>query len=117
MNFADEIIILIALLVGGTWFRWRPDRGTYANWRAKASFGALLCGSSAAGIALLLRALRHFSPNATDLYFRALEAMTLLALLGILRGLVGKGSPRLAGLFWSAVMLAVACFTFGTSGH
>jgi len=117
MNFADEIIILIAVLVGGTWIRLRPDRAGYADWRAKASFGALLCGSAAAGIALLLRGLRHFAPNTTDLHFRALEAMTLLALLGILLGLMGKGSPRLAGLFWSSVMLAVAFVTFGTAGH
>jgi hypothetical protein len=118
MNGEDEIIILMSVLVIGTWIRLRPDRGTYPDWRAKAGLSALICSSTSAGIDLILRGLKHFSSvNAPEVYFRALEAMTLLALLGVLLGLFGKGRPRLAGLGLSSVMLAIAFFTFATSGH
>ena len=118
MNGGNEITILMAVLVIGTWIRLRPDRGTYPDWRAKAGLSALICGSASAGIDLISRGLKHFSSvNAPEFYFRALEVMTLLALLGVLLGLFGKGRPGLAGLVLSSALLAIAFFTFGTSGH
>jgi hypothetical protein len=86
--------------------------------RQKAAILGLICATVAGGLHLMLTVIRH-SPqiDAPEVYFRSLELMGGLAIVGTFSAIVGKGSPRIAAILWSLYMLGLCVMTFGTSGH
>jgi hypothetical protein len=117
-GFDIEIAAFDAVLLICTWMWVLRRSRNFPSLRQKAAVLGLVSATAAASLHLMLTVIRH-SPqiNAPEVYFRALEMMGGLAIVGIFLGAVGKGTARIAALCWSVFIFGLCVLIFGTSGH
>jgi hypothetical protein len=114
LDTGDIIAISEGVVLSGTWV-WvlRVKRG-WSGWREKAALWGFVCASVAILADLILAVVMHFrgeSTFAAVLFLATVAAGILLGVAGIVLGILGKGSPRLAGLAWSSVTLISVALT------
>jgi cytochrome bd-type quinol oxidase subunit 2 len=111
IDFGDAVAALEGVMLVATWARlWRSQQ-TYVGWRRKASFAGLVCASIALALDLVLTVILHFrrtdDRTAAQIYLLFLSSMGLMALCGLVLGILGRGRPRVAAIVWSCFVLAL----------
>gem|GEM_PF-2622291 len=116
MNKGDVVALLEAIALMGTWY-WVLRRPiTFDGRRRKFAIFGLGFASLAVISDLILTVVMHFHQNPDDIFAaKAFLAGFLVsipsALAGLICGIVGKGTPRIAAIIWSTLMLALATAT------
>ena len=108
VDAGDIIAICEGILLAGTWAWSLRMKRVWSGWREKSSLWALLCASFAILADLILTLVMHFrgeSTFAAMLFIVTLVAALLLGIAGVVLGVLGRGSPRIAGLVWSGLTL------------
>jgi hypothetical protein len=108
LDAGDIIAISEGVLLAGTWAWVLRVKRSWSGWREKAALGGFLCASVAIVADLILTVVMHFRGEGTVaavLFLTTVAAGILLGVAGIVLGVLGRGSPRFAGLAWSSVTL------------
>jgi hypothetical protein len=108
VDLGDTIAISEGVLLAGTWALVFRNKRRWLGWRERSALWGLLCASVAIVLDLSLTVVMHFrgeSDFAGLLFLATMAAGLLLGVAGIVLGVVGSGSPRIASLIWSCVTL------------
>lgn len=111
LEFGDYVGIAEGIALVGTW-RWALSRGVPRNgMRHKLAIYALGAASISVVIDLILTLILHFHQNPDDsfagkAYLLLFPLSALAALIGLVSGLIARGTPRVAAVIWSLLMLA-----------
>ena len=114
-SFDLEIAIADALVICATWLLLRHRLPTVLSWRHEATRLAWIFAIAAAALHVAYAFIRH-SPSfdAHEQGFRSLEGMGIMAIAGVFSAVVGKGTPRIAAILRSALLIpyrGVVCQT------
>lgn len=116
MDFGDYVAVTEGVALAGTWF-WVLRRNIERNEkRRKLAMYALASASLSVVLDLILTVILHWRQNPDDAiagkaYLLLFPLSALTALIGLVLGLIAKGTPRIAAVLWSLVMLTSAAFT------
>jgi hypothetical protein len=108
MDAGDFVAIAEGVLLAGTWTWVLRAKRTRTGWREYSALWSLICASVAILSDIVLTVVMHYRGETTlaaILFLTALVASLLLGLAGIVLGILGRGTPRVAGLLWSCVTL------------
>lgn len=114
MDAGDIVAISEGVLLAGTWVWVLRVKRSWPGWREKSAIWGFICASVAILADLVLTVVMHLrgeSAFAGILFLATIVASVLLGLAGIVLGTLGKGTPRLATLAWSLVVLASVAVT------
>jgi uncharacterized YccA/Bax inhibitor family protein len=109
MDAGDIIAVSEGVLLSGTWTWVFRTKRNWVGWREKSALAGLLCASGAVVLDLILTVVMHFrgdSNLAAIIFLAAFLAGILLGTAGIVLGILSKGTPKIAALIWSSVVLA-----------
>jgi hypothetical protein len=98
----------------GTWAWVLHNKRKWSGWREKSALGGLFGASMAVLLDLILTAVLHFrgeSDFAGAFFLVTMTAGLVLGVAGLILGTVGRGTPRIASLIWSCVMLFSVALT------
>jgi hypothetical protein len=116
IDAGDIVAICEGALLAGTWVWALRVKRSWSGWREKSALLALLCATVAVLADLGLTIVMHFRGENTFvgmLFLVALVGSLLLGTAGIVFGILGRGSPRIAGLLWSCLtLISVASSVF-----
>ena len=110
VEFGDYVAIAEGVGLAGTWFSvLRRGVQFREKWRKLAIYSFALASLSVASD-LTLTIIFHFHQNPDDAlagkaYLVLFPICALTALIGLAFGLIARGTPRIAGVVWSLVML------------
>ena len=116
MDTGDAITFLETVALAGTWY-WALRRPiSFDGNRRKLAVLGLGFASLAVLLDLTLTIIMHFHSNPDDVFAAKVflvvfMLVTLSALAGLICGIVGKGTPRVAAIIWSTLMLAFSAVT------
>jgi hypothetical protein len=102
------------MLLAATWAWVLRSKRSWSGWRERAALGGFLCATFAIVADLVLAVVMHFrggSDSAGMLFVGTVAAGMLLGCAGLVLGSMSKGSPKIAGLVWSFVVLLSAAAT------
>jgi hypothetical protein len=118
LDFGDIIAISESVLLVGTWAWVLRVKRVWSGWREKSALSGFLCATIAVVFDVILTVEMHFRGDgnfAAILFVVAVVAGLLLGTAGIVLGFLGKGTPKVAALVWSCVvLLSVAITVVGT---
>jgi hypothetical protein len=114
----DIIAISEGILLAGTWAWVLRVKRAWSGWREKAALAGFLCATLSVVCDLVLTVVMHYRGDGTlaaTLFMVAVVAGLLLGTAGVVLGFLGKGTPKVAALTWSGlVLLSVAITVVGT---
>jgi hypothetical protein len=108
MGIGDLIASSEGIFLAGTWAWVLRIKRNWIGWREKSALCAFLCASAAVVLDLILTAVMHFrsESNFAAIFFLAtIVAGILLGAAGITLAIMSKGTPKLAALIWSLIVL------------
>ena len=116
MDTGDYVALAEAVGLAGTWLwvlRRNVERQEIRRKLALYAFGA---ASLSIILDLILTVILHFHQNPDDdiaarAWLILFPSGALTALIGLVLGLIGKGTPRIAAVVWSLVMLISVAIT------
>ncbi len=118
MDTGDIVAISEGILLAGTWAWVLRVKRVWSGWREKTAFAGFLCATISVVCDLVLTVVMHYRGDGTlaaTLFMVAVVAGLLSGTAGIVLGFLGKGTPKVAALVWSSlVLLSVAITVVGT---
>ena len=114
LDSGDIFAISEGVLLGATWAWTLRVKREWHGWREKAALFGFVSASIAIFADLILTVVMHFrgeSMFAGVLFLVTAVGGSLLGLAAMILGIVGKGTPRIAALAWSLVILGTAVAT------
>jgi hypothetical protein len=111
VDVGDIIALSEGILFAGTWIWVLRAKRSWIGWREKSAFFGFLCVSLAVILDLFLTAVMHLrgdSNFAATLFTVTFIAGILLSIAGMVLAIMGKGTPKVATLIWSALVLISA---------
>ncbi len=108
MDAGDFVAIAEGVLLAATWAWALRERRPRTVGRQHSALWSLICASIAILSDIILTVVMHYRGETTlaaILFLNTLVASLLLGLAGIVLGILGRGTPRVAGLLWSCVTL------------
>jgi hypothetical protein len=114
MDAGDIIALSEGLLLAGTWGWVLRIKRVWSGWREKSALSGLLCATIALVCDLIHAVLLHSEGTfAVILVMVTLVGGLLLGTAGIVLGILGKGTPRVAAVVWSCFVLLSVVLTSG----
>jgi len=114
IDIGDIIAISEGVLLVGTWAWVLRVKRVWSGWREKAALAGFLCATVSVVCDLVLTVVMHHRGDGTFaaiLFMVAVVAGLLLGTAGIVLGFLGKGTPKVAALVWSSVVLLLVGIT------
>ena len=114
MGAGDIIAVSEGVLLAGTWAWVLRVKRVWSGWREKSALSGLMCATVAVVADLVLTVVMHFRGDSTFaaiLFVAAVVAGLLLGTAGIVLGFLGSGTPKVAALIWSCVVLLSVAIT------
>ena len=114
IDIGDIIAISEGVLLVGTWAWVLRVKRVWSGWREKAALAGFLCATVSVVCDLVLTVVMHYRGDGTlsaTLFMVAVVAGLLLGTAGIVLGFLGKGTPKVAALVWSSVVLLLVGIT------
>jgi hypothetical protein len=114
VDSGDIFAISEGVLLAATWGWSLRTKRDWVGWREKAALFGLVCASAAIVADLILTVVMHYrgeSDFAAIFFLVTVATSVLLGLAALVLGIVGKGTPRIAALAWSLVVLGSAVIT------
>ena len=114
VDIGDIIAISEGVLLVGTWAWVLRVKRVWSGWREKAALAGFLCATVSVVCDLVLTVVMHHRGDGTFaaiLFMVAVVAGLLLGTAGIVLGFLGKGTPKVAALVWSSVVLLLVGIT------
>jgi hypothetical protein len=118
MDTGDFIAISEGVLLAGTWAWVLRVTRVWSGWREKAALAGFLCATISVVCDLVLTVVMHYRGDGTlaaALLMVAVVAGLLLGTAGIVLGFLGKGTPKVAALVWSSLVLLSVAITVVSS--
>src|SRR5437868_3640835 len=95
-NFGDSVALIEAVALAGCWIWVQSRHLSYSDWKRKAALASFACVSVTAILYLLLTGVMHWIEKGNfrgNLYLGIFGVAILFALLSLVLGILGRGSP------------------------